>query len=224
MLASSIHRRRLLAGAGCTLLASPAFALGGAALPVPRSGALSFRALRNGSELGTHSLQFTTAGDGVTVAIAVDYVVKLGPIPVFRYALRATEQWRNGVLVSVRAKTNDDGKDAFMNADRDGDAMNVDGSKSGRYRAPPGAIASSHWNPAEVDAPMINLQNGELLRFAVARPGEEVIRSAAETPIPATRFALSGPTSMDLWYDMGGIWAGLRAKAEDGSLILYQRN
>ena len=213
----AITRRGVLAG-GAAALALPVRA------QVPESGRLAFRCFRNGSELGTHSLVFQRRGEELTVSIAVDYVVRLGPIPVFRYALRGTEIWRGDALVSIRAETNDDGDKVNMSATAEGGRMVVEGSKTGRYVAPPGAIAATHWNRREIDAPMINPQNGELLTFAVARGGSEAVKLSSGAAVQAQRFALTGPSVLDLWYEADGTWAALRAVARDGSVITYSRD
>ena len=213
----TITRRGVLAGSIAGLVAQHA----GAA--VPESGRLAFQAFRNGSAIGTHSLVFTRRGAELGVTIAVDYVVKFGPIPVYRYALRATETWRGDDLLSVRAETNDDGEAAFMRADRVDGRLAVDGSKSGRYTAPAGAIAATHWNPRELDGPMINPQNGDLMAFTVAPRGGTTVTLASGATTDAQHFALTGPSALDLWYDRAGVWAALRAVARDGSLITYVR-
>ena len=213
----AITRRGILAGGVAGLVARRA----GAA--VPESGRLAFQAFRNGSAIGTHSLAFARRGAELGVTIAVDYVVKFGPIPVYRYALRATETWRGDDLLSVRAETNDDGETAFMRADRVDGRLVVDGSKSGRYTAPAGAIAATHWNRREIDAPMINPQNGDLMVFTVAPRGATTVTLASGVATEALHFALTGPSALDLWYDRAGVWVALRAVARDGSLITYVR-
>ena len=208
-------QRRHLIALGLTAIAPlPARAA------VPTSGRLAFRAFRNDSPLGTHVVTFATSGPTLTVTTAIDYQVKLGPITLFRYSLRSTETWRDNTLLSVRAETNDDGKADFMRADRAGDTLAIDGSKTGRYTAPPGAIAASHWNPREVDAPMISPQSGELLTFTVSARRPE---PTPTTNIPAQRISLVGENNLDLWYEPSGTWASLRAVARDGSIITYVR-
>ncbi|MBS0561217.1 MAG: hypothetical protein JSR21_14310 [Proteobacteria bacterium] len=218
-------RRGILRAAGGLALglAAPAVAHAAGPLPagVPQTMRLTFEAFRKDSRIGTHKLQFDANGGALTVRTAVDFAVGLGPITLFRYTMRTVEQWENGRLVSVMSKADNDGTQAWMEAKADGQGLVVDGSKSGRYRAPAGAIAATHWNPAELRAPSINPENGELMRFAVADRGTATI-DAAGANIPAQWYQLTGPATLDLWYDRHSVWSALRAVAKDGSIIEYR--
>jgi len=214
-----MQRRSLLALGLAALVPSASAAPALAA--IPPSGRLAFRAFRNDSPLGSHVVTFANRGPDLIVTSAIDYLVKLGPITLFRYTLRSNETWRDNTLMAVRSETNDDGKTDFMRADRTGDSLAIDGSKTGRYTAPPGAIAASHWNPREVDAPMISPQSGELLTFTINGRRPE---TAPGLNVPAQRISLTGPNELDLWYEPSGTWASLRAVARDGSIITYVRD
>jgi len=187
----------------------------------PPSGRLSFRALRNGAPLGTHTLAFSREDDATTVAIAVDYVVKIGPVPIFRYKMRCRETWQGGLLISATADTDHNGKPEWMRAQRSGDSLLVNGSKSGKYRAPAGAILASHWNQAQLEGPMINPQDGELLSFTITPRGHVEAPDAAGRLRAVHHFSLSGREPLDLWYDADGLWVSLRATVADGSIITY---
>jgi hypothetical protein len=192
-------------------------------LPVPRDDRLTFRVLRGDSPIGTHTLRFAPTGDTLDVLIEVDLQVKFGPITLFRYALRATERWRNGQVETAEATTNDDGTHDFMRAARDAQGLRVEGSKAPRYLAPSGAMPSSHWNKAELDGPWINPQDGRLLHPSVARVGVDKVPLADGAQVSATQYALSGDVQMKLWYDTTPCWIALHFTAHDGSLIRYER-
>jgi hypothetical protein len=217
---AALHRRAVLAAALALPLATRAEA--SPAPVVPPGGRLAFRAVRNGSPLGTHVLTFRAEGNALSVAIAVDYQVKFGPITMYRYRLRANEIWRDGILQTVNSSTDDNGTTEFMNAEREGDRLRVEGSKCGRYLAPPGALPSSHWNRRELDTVMINAQDGALLPFQVNKLGAAPVRATNGTVINANRYALTGPAMLDLWYTENDIWTGLRAVAKDGSVVTYE--
>jgi hypothetical protein len=188
---------------------------------VPSSGHLDFQVFRKDSQIGTHVLTFERAGSALTVQIAADFKVGLGPITLFRYSLRTTEHWQDGRLVAATSRADDNGNAASMSAKLEGDALAVQGSKSGSYLAPPGAILGTHWNRAELNGPMINPENGELMRFAVAEKGNQRI-DVGEKPVLAACYALAGPATMDLWYDSQSVWSALQAVAKDGSTIDYR--
>ena len=209
-----IGRRDLLAGAGL-LAAGPAMAL-----PVPASRRLSFRVVRNGSAIGQHSLTFTGDDAQLTVSVVVDLSVGLGPIAFYRYRHRATERWQDGGVVAFEAETNDDGTMTTIAMRRDGDALMVESSQAGRYRAPPGAAPATHWNRRMLDGPFINTQNGEVLRPQIARPGAAPLPGASQRQ--AERYVLSGPIDLETWYDSMPQWVGLRFRGRDGSTIQYE--
>ena len=114
--------RRSVVGGLAALTIGPASCgpapFGPAWAEVPAAGHLAFRAERNGSAIGNHTLTFARQGEMLSVDIAVDYLVKFGPIPVFRYKLRARETWHGDVLAEIVATTNDDGQVDFMRASR----------------------------------------------------------------------------------------------------------
>ncbi len=197
-----------------------------AALARPAAAALAridFEVRRNDSVIGSHSVSFARSGDNQVVTVAVDYLVKFGPITLFRYALRGSEAWRGDSLAEARFETDDDGRKDFMRATSRGGALAVEGSASGSYTAPPGSIIASHWNRREVERPMINPQNGELMTFDVRDGGHDPVHTLGGETLPAKRFTLTGPSTLDLWYEPSGAWAGLRAVARDGSVITYLR-
>ncbi len=213
-----IGRRSLLAGAA-GLLAFPS----ANALPVPATNRLEFRILRKGSQIGTHFLRFSRDGEDLTVEVAADIVIGLGPIAFFRYRHRATERWRNDQVVSVDAETDDDGTRERMTARRDGMSLVVEGTKAPRYVAPPTAMPATHWNRRMLDGPLINTQNGLLMRPTVRLLGPGQVPTADGGNLRADHVTLRGDADLDTWYDSTPAWVGLRFTAKDGSVVEYRR-
>lgn len=118
---NAITRRLLLAGAA-TAIGSSAYA----GLPVPSDNKLAFRLMRHGTPIGTHTMNFHRDGDALTVDIAVDVLVKFGPIPFVRYTHRNQETWRHDRLLGFVSQTY-----------RNGTKMHV------RWRV--GSIPASRW-------------------------------------------------------------------------------
>ena len=209
-----IGRRAMLAGLGAA----------GTGLPVwaAPTQSLVFRVTRKGDDIGRHSITFSGDAAQLQVDIAVDIRVGLGPITLYRYGLRATERWRNGVLQEVSGTTNDDGTKDFVNARRQNDRLSVEGSAGPAYLAPAASIAASHWNRAELAAPMVNIQDGALLEFKVTPKGLEQL-TARGRQVAAEHYVLEGKEHLEIWYDSAGVWVGLTAIGRDGSLITYEQ-
>lgn len=210
-----IGRRGVLAGG--ILLAAPRPA--SASLPVPPARRLAFAIVRKGDSIGTHVLTFEPAGDRLTVNVAADIAVSLGPIVLFRYRHRATERWENGQVMSVDSETNDDGTRVTARMWREGGPLLVESTGTPRYTAPPDASPATHWNRTMLNGPLINTQNGKLMRPTVTPLGTGTIPGYNR---PASGFSLRGDADLDTWYDSVPGWVGLRFNGKDGAEIRYQ--
>ena len=212
-----IGRRGVLGG-----LAVFPFGSAMAALPIPAGDRLIFHIIRHGGTIGAHALNFTLAGDRLTVSVAVDIVVGFGPIAFFRYKHRAIVHWAGGEVVSVDAKTNDDGTPRYMTARRDDSGLVVSGSGVARYIAPVRSLPGTHWDRAMLDAPFINTEDGRLMSPVVTLAGLEKLDVTGGF-VEAQHFTLRGDANLDTYYDLTPSWVGLRFRAKDGSEIRYLR-
>jgi hypothetical protein len=219
MIARLFDRRGFIF-AGGAFAAMPAFA---GLISAPPGRSLGFHVTRKGSVIGTHMLSFEGQGDDLTVRVAVDLAVGFGPITVFRYTHRATEVWQNGRVVSLDTTTNDDGTRHTVTARRTDAGLVVEGTKAARYTAPDSALPATHWNRKMLDGPMINTQDGRLMRPTVQAVGTDAIPTAGGGTIVASHFAMSGDALLDTWYDASSNWAGICFKAGDGSVVRYER-
>jgi hypothetical protein len=193
-----------------------------AALPVPPTNRLAFAIMRGGSEIGRHVLTFDHTGNELAVKIDVRIAVGLGPLVLFRYDHRGSEQWRDGEVLANHADTDDNGTDLKMMARREGASLLVSGSQVAPYLAPPHASPATHWNRAMLNGPLINTENGKLLKPSIRPAGTDTVLVAGRQ-IRAQRFEVRGDIDFDTWYDAAPSWVGLRFKAKDGSEIRYQR-
>jgi hypothetical protein len=213
-----LTRRSALILAPATLLPLAAAAPAGNP-PVPASGKLTFSVWRQGGQIGMHMVQFSPSGDTLKVDTHAHVSVGLGPLKFFTYTYQVSETWQGGALQGFSAQTDDNGKHETCTARRQGDALQVNGTRSGSYTAPAGSIAGTHWNQAELRAPMINPENGMQMKYAVVDKGTD---PPPGSHAPAHHFALTGYATLDIWYDDAGIWVGLKATAKDKSVVEYR--
>ena len=209
------RRSLIIAGAGA-LVAPAAFAA------VPASSRLAFAVSRGQDKVGEHIMRFSRSGAGLLVSTEVEMRVKLGPIPVFRYAHTATERWRDDSFASLTTRTDTNGKVEQVKAEATSSGVAIEGP-GGRLTAPATAAPLTHWNAAALEGPLFNPQLGKIMKVRTARAGRESVQLADGRSIQATRWTIRGEAEIDNWYDAAGAWAGLRGRLEDGSTMIYRR-
>jgi hypothetical protein len=224
-----LGRRTAVLTGGAFLCLRPVIAMAesaaaGSLLSTPPGKKLGFAVMRKNSKIGEHVLTFDDGGNGnLTVHVAVELRVGVGPIALFKYKHNATETWVNGQLYSLATETNDDGTPNKVRGEKLDAGFQVEGTKAKLYTAPPDSIPATHWNRKQLDHPWINTQDGRLLRPGIAPMGPAQIPTASGAMITANHFQTSGDAQLETFYDDSQNWAGLSFKAGDGSDIVYER-
>lgn len=212
-------RRALAAAAAALAFGRPARA----GSSQPPGEALGFRIHRDGSEVGSHRISFERRGNATIARVAIDIVVRIGWITVYRFSHHATELWQGERFSGIQSRTDDNGSAAWMHASWDPNGtLRVAGSGTAPYAAPPGALASTYWNSAILRAaPVISSQDGKLTAQRVLNGGLEDVPCVGGT-LRARRHEMRGERDMEIWYDLDDRWAYLRFR-RDGAVITYLR-
>lgn len=190
---------------------------------IPPGNALAFRLIRHGSAIGTHTLTFERSGPTLTVHIAVEARIRLGPIPLYHYLHHATEVWRDGLLQEVGSRTDRNGTHLVMHAQRAGHGLAAQGTGTPPYVAPGEALPTTYWNQRMLHVPMVGTQDASLLHPRVTELGQQTVRTASGAALRVGRWDLSGDLDLTLLYDADGDWAGMRLTVADGSEVNYER-
>lgn len=219
---SALDRRALLGlglGGATLLMAGPV-----RAQSIPPSGQLAFDLVRNGSHIGRETVTFQQSGSQLTVFVEVAIRVTLAMITVYRLHHHATETWDDGRLLSFAATTQKNGRNFYAQGWRVNDTFMVRGTAHpDGYQAPPGALPTSQWNHAMLAGPMINTQDGRLMRPTVTPEGETKVALADGSLMPARRFNARGDLHFDTYFSDSWEWVGLSFRAEDGSIVTYEK-
>jgi len=208
-----MDRRLFLLSAGATALAGPAF---GDNLPVPPSGQIGFKVLRNGTPIGEHHLNFTRSGDDLAVDIAVALDVYIAGIRFFHYTLAATERWSGGVFQSLESKINHNGTMLEVQAHKVAGGYDVQGINHSdpsknypEYTAPPNTMPLTYWNKAMLNGNILNIETAHSYPAVVNSPGWDELPTAEGGTLLAQRFDVSGKLHLTVWYDRNNQWSGL---------------
>jgi hypothetical protein len=179
---------------------------------VPPDGQLKFRVFMSGRDIGHKTIRFTENGDTLQVDTELDFRVRFAFLTVYVYEHRNREIWRNGLLQSLDASTNDDGDKTEVKVRLDGDELEM---TSGRrvLRLPRDTFPSNYWNKGLLRAKVaINNQLGEGIALESRAIGNDTVVARGK-PVAAQRHKLIGYDirygdrmprpylDVDLWYD-----------------------
>ena len=207
-----ILSRRTLMSIGFAALATPSVARA-------QTASRRYRLDRAGSEIGTHDISIGRSGDTLTVDVSIAIAVRVLGLVAYRYEMTSREIWQNGMLRSIRSRSDNNGDAAFVNADRSGSVIRIDGSAfSGTADADVGT--TSYWNPAILDRPVwISTQGGTPLDIRATRTGTASYPVSGGT-VATTAYALGAELPATVHYTASGEWAGSTFDAR-GSQVTY---
>ena len=197
-----LTRRSVLSCGAAMLVVAPA--------PVfAQSGTRVLGLYRGEDPIGEERLAVGRQGAEVVVEVRVRINVRLLGLPVYNYTLDARERWRGGSLLSLEARTDDDGTAHFVRAARGGDGvLSVEGSRfTGPVAGEP--ATTSYWTRAFLGRGVwISTQDGRPLRVTARNAGTVGFPTAAGT-VQATRWRIGGDLDgLVLYYDGAGEWIG----------------
>jgi hypothetical protein len=177
-----------------------------AAAPPP-AGRLAFDVTRKGADIGDHVITFTGGAADFDVAVTTDIAVRVPLIrtKVYSYEQQSSEQWRDGQLVHLVSKTDNDGKAEAVDAGVD--------------QILPGSL----WSADTVQATrLVNTIDGTIMRVHSTDLGAERIEAGGRA-IEARHYRIAGDLDRDVWYDANGYLVRLTLVADDGSTVVYVR-
>lgn len=186
-------------------------------------GPLNFTVYRDGSEIGTHKIDIRREGASTRVDIKTDVAVKLAFITVYKFEHQGRETWRDGRLVRIETKTDDDGKDKWLKGEANGKGLKIAGSAR-TYTAEPNIIPASLWNAKIVkQGRILNTLDGSEMAVSINDLGEETVKVYGKA-IPARHYSITGQLQRELWFDADHTLVQVRFKGSDKSDIRYVLN
>jgi hypothetical protein len=189
----------------------------------PPSGTWNFTVLLDGKPIGQHRFTLTTVGDQRELKSEATFDVRFFGFSAYRYRHDDTERWKGDCLVSMDAKTNDDGKASSVQARLQGDALSVQ-TTQGQAMLSGCVMSFAYWNPAMLkQAHLLNAQTGSFETVKIEALGNGQVQAKGQT-VDARHYRLTGPEQpIDLWYAPDGAWLGLESAVSGGKRKLVYR-
>lgn len=208
--------------AALTIATSPAIS---AELPAQvgnASAVNSYEVLRNGKRIGTHEIRFERYGNALKVVAETNMKVKFLFITAYKYRYVSEELWVGGELQQVETRVNDNGKELFSSATRNGDGYKVARTDGGDV-VPPAFMTTNHWNDAAPRfSQLFNTITGKIndVTFTPVTTGD--ISTAPQLTADAKAFSVRGELNINTFYDSSGNWLGMVFEHKDGSTIEFR--
>jgi hypothetical protein len=198
------------------LLALP---IGARAAAAPSN--LRFRALRNGSPIGAHTVSFRQDGERLVVTTRIDIVVKVLFITAYYLKHEAEEIWQSGRLVAVKATTDDNGARMQVSGSAVQGGFRII-SEDGPFLAPAQLLTSNMlWDTRMLTAErLIDVQHGGVVGLAVKALGPTTVETPLG-PVRANRHHLITPHyTGTVFHDSSGQWVKALIEAK-GEIVEY---
>jgi Family of unknown function (DUF6134) len=181
---------------------------------------LRYAIMRNGDQIGTHTVEITRTGSDTSVSLATNLVVKVLFITAYHFQHTDSERWANGHLVSLKSSTDNNGtrhnvsvvtKPSGLELDADGKMSQLDRN----------IVTGSLWN-ADILHHMqfLDAQDGQTLPLTVIDDGTDDVMVGGH-PLKAHHYTLKSRYSQDVWFDDHQRLVQVKIVGTDGSIISY---
>ena len=170
---------------------------------------IEFDIYRNNSHIGKHIFSFKRTDDGLFVDSEINFQIKKLGIVLYKYHVKGTEVYKDNKLIKFNSKTNQNGKDKYVNIKLEKDEYIVDGS-SYKGTAPMDFLIGTWWNHSIVKAKaQISAVSGRIIKQKVTFLGKETLNFEGKSyntlhyNFSSTDKKLNKDKKLntDVWYD-----------------------
>ena len=170
---------------------------------------IEFDIYRNNKLIGTHIFSFKKLDGKLAVKSEINFKIKKFGIVFYTYHVEGTEIYEDGKLIKFNSKTNQNGKEKYVNMILENEEYAIDGS-SYQGKAPEDYLLGTWWNHSIVKATaQISAVSGRIIKQKVTFLGKEIIK-LGEKSYNALHFNFASTDkkltkgkklNTDVWYD-----------------------
>ena len=170
---------------------------------------IEFDIYRNNKNIGKHIFSFKKSNGQLEVESKINFEIKKLGIILYKYHVTGTEFYKDGKLVKFNSKTNQNGKEKYVNMELENGQHIIDGS-SYQGKAPIDYLLGTWWNHSIVKAKaQISAVSGRIIKQKVTFLGKETIKiddksyKTLHFNFSSTDKKLSKNKKLntDVWYD-----------------------
>ena len=170
---------------------------------------IEFDIFRNNKHIGKHIFSFKISDEKLVVDSEINFEIKKFGIVLYKYHVKGTEVYKDGKLIKFNSKTNQNGKNKYVNLTLKDNEYVIDGS-SYKGKAPTDFMLGTWWNHSIMKASaQISAVSGRIIKQKVTFLGKETVKFG-EKNYNALHFNFSSTDkkldkgkklNTDVWYD-----------------------
>ena len=142
---------------------------------------IEFDIFRNNKHIGQHIFSFKKNGNQLEVESEINFQIKKLGVVLYKYHVKGTEYFENGKLVKFISKTNQNGKEKYVNIKLEDNNLVIDGS-SFKGKVPTNYLLGTWWNHGLVEAEaQISAVSGRIIKQKVTFLGKETLIIGGKT-------------------------------------------
>tara|TARA_B100001250_G_scaffold383127_1_gene376854 strand:- start:296 stop:979 length:684 start_codon:yes stop_codon:yes gene_type:complete len=137
---------------------------------------IEFDIFRNNKLIGQHIFSFKRDDNKLQVESEINFQIKKLGVVLYKYHVKGTEYFEDGQLVKFNSKTNQNGKEKYVNIKLEDDKLVIDGS-SFKGKVPTDYLLGTWWNHSLVKAEaQISAVSGRIIKQKVTFIGKESLK------------------------------------------------
>jgi len=142
---------------------------------------IEFDIYRNNKHIGKHIFSFKKTNSEIEVESEINFEIKKLGVVLYKYYVKGKEIYKDGKLIRFNSKTNQNGKEKYVNVILNNNELNIDGS-SYKGKAPVEYLLGTWWNHSLVKAnAQISAVSGRIIKQKVTFIGKENINIDGKT-------------------------------------------
>ena len=170
---------------------------------------IEFDIYRNKNHIGKHIFSFKRLDDQLAVESEINFQIKKFGIVLYKYHVKGTEIYKEGKLIKFNSKTNQNGKEKYVNLKLEDEDYIIDGS-SYQGKTPIDFLLGTWWNHSIVKArAQISAVSGRIIEQKVTFLGREIIKIGEKSyntlhfnfSSTDKKLAKDKKLNTDVWYD-----------------------
>jgi hypothetical protein len=136
---------------------------------------IEFDIYRNNKHIGKHIFTFIKTEETTNVESEINFRIKKLGVVLYKYHVKGTEVYKNNELIKFNSKTDQNGKEKYVNMNLENNEYVINGS-SFKGKAPTNYLLGTWWNHSIVKAEaQISAVSGRIIKQKVTFLGKEKV-------------------------------------------------